>query len=192
MQQRQVGRGDLDAEVRQQVAAFGQREKQVTVAKLAQVTGHPQPVQPQRWIKAAGQHQLGRPGRPALDQVGHVLGGRSRGGMEVVNDDCRPRGQLHGIVGDRRGDIGRHGAVQREQVGSIGTESRCHHPQSFNKATPEAGRVGVGLTTRQPGSGTWRSRRRPARQKYALAGTGRPHHHGQPLAGPSRQPLVQQ
>ena len=44
MQQRQVSRGDLHAEVREQVAAFGQRELQVTVAQLTQLTRHPQPV----------------------------------------------------------------------------------------------------------------------------------------------------
>ena len=87
MQQRQITGGDLDAEVRQQVAAVGQRETQVTVAKFAQLPRHPQPVQPQRRVDAAGQHQLRGVGGPALDQVGHVPGHRGRRMMEVVHDD---------------------------------------------------------------------------------------------------------
>ena len=67
MEQGEVSIGDPDIEVRQQVTALGQGEIQVTVAQLAQLTSHPQPVQPQRRIGAACQHQLGDLGRPALD-----------------------------------------------------------------------------------------------------------------------------
>ena len=86
MQQRQLTVADLHAETRQQVAAFSQGEIQVVVAKLAQFPGHPQPVQTQRGVAPAGQHQLRGPGWPPLDKIRHVLGDRRRRGMEVVHD----------------------------------------------------------------------------------------------------------
>ena len=67
MKQLQVSHVDLDAEVRQQVTALGQRKMQVTVAELAQLIRHPQPVQPQRGIGSAGQHQPDGLSWPALD-----------------------------------------------------------------------------------------------------------------------------
>ena len=90
VQQRRVVGRDLDTEVGQEVPAFRQREMQVTVAEFAQFPGHPQPVQPQRRVNPAGQHELGGVGRPALDQVGH--GARDRGGcvVEVIDHDRRP------------------------------------------------------------------------------------------------------
>jgi hypothetical protein len=39
MKQRKLGSTDLDAEVGQQAAALGQGEMQVTITKLAQLTG---------------------------------------------------------------------------------------------------------------------------------------------------------
>jgi hypothetical protein len=63
--------------------------------------------------------------------------------MEVVNNDRQPRRQLRGVVGDRRYDVGRH-AVQREQVGGIGTESRRHHPEGLNETGPVTDRISVG------------------------------------------------
>ena len=94
MQQRQVSIGDLDAEARQQVAALGQGEIQVTVADLAQFPGHPQPVQPQRRVIPAGQHQLSCLRWPPLDEIGHVPGDRGRRDMEVIHDQRRPAGSL--------------------------------------------------------------------------------------------------
>jgi hypothetical protein len=87
MKQRQVSSGDFHTEVRQQIAALRQREVQVIVAELAQLTRYPQPVQPQRGIEAACQHQLGGLGRPAFDKIGHIPGDRGRRVMEVVNND---------------------------------------------------------------------------------------------------------
>ena len=46
MEQGQVGSGELDTEVRQQVTALGEGEIQVTIANLAQLTRHPEPVLP--------------------------------------------------------------------------------------------------------------------------------------------------
>ena len=46
MEQGQVSIGDLDTEVRQQVTALGEGEIQVTIADLAQLARHPQPVLP--------------------------------------------------------------------------------------------------------------------------------------------------
>ena len=54
IQQRQVSRGDLYAEVCQQVAALGQGKMQVTVAEFAQLIRHPQSVQPQWRVGSAG------------------------------------------------------------------------------------------------------------------------------------------
>jgi hypothetical protein len=102
-------------------------------------------MQPQLRVTPAGQHQLGGPGWPALDKIGHVPGDRGRRQMEVVNNDRRPGGQLRGIVRDRRGDVSRHDAIHREQVGGIGTESRYHAPGGFDEGGPEPGRVSVGL-----------------------------------------------
>ena len=162
MKQRKLGSTDLDAEVGQQAAALGQGEMQVMVAKLAQLTGNPQPVQPQRRVHPAGQHQLGDLGRPALDKISHGPGDPGRRGMEVVDHDRRPCGQLRGIVGDRRDDIGRHVAVHREQVGGIGAEPRRHRLGGLDETGPEADRVSVGLIAGQPGSSAWWSCRRPA------------------------------
>ena len=58
MQQLEVGRRDLHAELRQQVAALGQRDIQVTIANFAQLAPHPQPLLPQRRVEAAGQHRF--------------------------------------------------------------------------------------------------------------------------------------
>ena len=102
MQPFKVGRADLDAEVREQVAAFGQREMQVTVPKLAQLAGQPKPVQPQRRVSPTGQHQLSSMRRPVLHQIGHGLGDRGGGVVKVVHDDRRPGGQLGGIVRNGR------------------------------------------------------------------------------------------
>ena len=191
MKQRKLGRTDLDAEVGQQAAALGQGEMQVTVAELAQLTRHPQPVQPQRGVNPAGQDQLGGLGRPALDQVRHVPGYPGPRRMEVIDHDRRPCGQLRGIVGDRRDDIGRHVAVHGEQVGGIGAEPRRHRLGGLDETGPEADRVSVGLIARQPRSSVRRSCRRPARQQHALAGASRPHHNGQALAGPRRQLVME-
>jgi hypothetical protein len=89
--------------------------------------------------------------------------------MEVVNHDCRPCGQLRSIVGDRRGDIGRHIAVHREQIGGISTEPRRHRMKGLDETGPEPDRVSVGLIARQPRSSVWWSCRHPTRQQHALA-----------------------
>jgi len=60
--------------------------------------------------------------------------------MEIVHNDGRAGRQFRGIVCDRRDDIGRHGAVHREQVGGIGAEPRRYGPGGFDEAGPEAGR----------------------------------------------------
>ena len=151
MQQGQVGVGELDTEVRQQVTALGEGEIQVTVANLAQLARHPQPVLAQRRVETAGQHQLDGLGRPALDEVGHVRCHRGGREVEVVHDDHRARGQLRGVVGDRRGDVGRHPPVHREQVGGVGTEPRHDRPRRLDEAGPEPDRVGVGPVAGQPG-----------------------------------------
>ena len=191
MEQGQVSIGDLDTEVRQQVTALGEGEIQVTVADLAQLARHPQPVLPQRRVKTAGQHQLDGLGRPALDEIGHVRSRRGGREMEVIHDDRRARGQPRGIVGDRRGDIGRHPPVHREQVGGIGAEPRLDGPRRLDEASPEPDRVSVGPVTRQPGGHAGWPRRRPVRQQHALARPGRPHHNRQPLASSRRQPVMQ-
>jgi hypothetical protein len=54
VQQRHVIGGDIDAEISQEVAAVSQREVQVAVPKLTELTRHPEPVQPQRGVGAAG------------------------------------------------------------------------------------------------------------------------------------------
>ena len=144
------------------------------VAELAQLTGYPQPVHPQRRVGPAGQHQLGVPGGPALDQIGHGPEDPGGRGMEVVHDDRRPGRQLHGIAGYRRGDIGRHVAVHREQAGGIGAKPRRHRLGGLDETGPEADRVSVGLIARQPGSSARWSCRRPARQQHALSRTSRP------------------
>ena len=54
MEQRQVSIGHLDAKVRQQVTALGQGKIQVAVPDLVQLTRYPQPVLPQRRVRAAG------------------------------------------------------------------------------------------------------------------------------------------
>ena len=159
----QVPGADLHAEVGQQVTAFGQREVQVTVAQLAQFPGQPQPVQPQLRVDAAGQHQLRDLGRPAFHQVGHVPADRGRRGVEVVHDDGRPGGQPRGVVGDRRGDVGRHGAVHREQVGGVGAEPRVDGPRGLDEPGPEPDRVGVAPVARQPRRGAGRPAARPSR-----------------------------
>ena len=87
MQVRQLISTHLNAEVRQQVTALSQGESQVAIADLAQLTRHPQPVQPHRRIAAAREHQLGGLGGPLLDEIGHVSGDRGRSDMEVVDDD---------------------------------------------------------------------------------------------------------
>ena len=91
VQQRQVTGGDLHAEVRQQRAALGQREIQVPVAQLAQLIRQAQPVQPQRRVGPAGQHQLRGPGRPALHQIGHAAPPRPlRRGSRQPRSPTRP------------------------------------------------------------------------------------------------------
>ena len=191
MKHREVGIGYLDAEVRQQLAAVGQGEIQVTIANFAQLTGHPQPVQPQRRVKTPGQYQLGGLGRPALDQIGHVPGHRWCRDMEVVDDDRRPFGQLGGIVGDRRDDVSRHVPVHRQQVGGIGAEGRFDGARDPDEPGQEPERIGIGTIAGQPsGNASWPGRS-PVRQQHALAGPSRPDDDGQPPGRPCRQPLTQ-
>jgi hypothetical protein len=76
----------LHAEADQEVAALVQGEIQVTVAELAELPGHPQPVQPQRGVGPARQHQLGGPDWPPLDKIGHVTCDSSRRRVEVVDN----------------------------------------------------------------------------------------------------------
>ena len=106
MKQRKLVGTDLDAEVGQQIAALGQGKIQVSVAELAQLARYPQPVQPQRRVNPAGQYQLGGPGGPPLDKIRHRPGDPGRRGVEVVDHDRRPGGQLRSVVRNRRGDIG--------------------------------------------------------------------------------------
>ena len=87
MKQFQVSSGNLDAEVCQQVTALGQREVQVTVAKLAQLTCYPQLVQPHLRVGSAGQHELRGLGWPAFHEIGHVSEDARLRGMEVVHND---------------------------------------------------------------------------------------------------------
>jgi hypothetical protein len=56
MEQGEVSIGDPDIEVRQQVTALVEGKIQVTVADLAQLARHPQPVLPQGRVKTTGQH----------------------------------------------------------------------------------------------------------------------------------------
>jgi hypothetical protein len=181
VEQRQVGIGHLDAEVRQQVTALGQGKIQVSVPDLVQLARHPQPVLPQRRVVTAGQHQLDRLGWPALDEIGHVRSRRGGREMEVIHDDRRARRQLGGIVGEGRGDISRHPPVHREKVGGIGAKPRFDSPWRLDETSPEPGRVGVGSVTGQPGRHARWSCRCPVGQQHALARPGRPHHNGQPL-----------
>ncbi len=191
MQQRQFTIPDPHAETRQQLAALGHGKIQVAVTELAQFPGHPQPVQPQRGVTAAGQHQLGRPYWPPIDKIRHVARDRGRRGVEVIHDQRRPRWQSRGIVGNRGDDIRRHGAVHRKQVSGIGTEPRRHCPGRLDESRPEPDRVGVGLVTGQPGRQARCPPRRPARKEHALACTRRPHHNGQPPPSSRSQPVMQ-
>jgi hypothetical protein len=104
-------------------------------------------VLPQGRIKTTGQHQLDGLGWPALDEIGHLRSRRGGREMEVIHDDHRARGQPGGIIGDRRGDIGRHRPVHREQVGGIGAEPRLDGPRRLDEAGPEPDRVSVGAVT---------------------------------------------
>ena len=120
--------------------------------QLAQLTGHPQPVEPERRVNTSRQDQLDGLGRRVLDQGDHVPGRRTRRIVEVIHDDRRPGRQHHRIVGDQRQDISRHDPVHRQQVGGIGAERRLPDPGRLDEPGPEPDRVSVGRVAGQPGS----------------------------------------
>ena len=71
VQERELTRGDPHTEVLEQGAALGQREIQVAVTKLAQLTRQPQPVQPHGRVGA------GRPAPAARSWLASAPPGRS-------------------------------------------------------------------------------------------------------------------
>jgi hypothetical protein len=86
MQHPELTIAHLHAEADQQIAALVYGKMQVTVAGLAQLSGHPQLVEPQRGIGPARQHQLGGPDWPPLDKIGHVTCDSNRRRVEVVDN----------------------------------------------------------------------------------------------------------
>ena len=193
VQQGEVGVGQLDVEVRSRWRVSA-REKYMSRSRISHSSAsEPHPVQPQRRVKTAGEHQLGSLGWPALNQVGHVPRDRRRGDMEVVHDDRRAlraawrhRWRVDAMTS---GDIRRS---DRQQVGGIGGRRpalmRVH---GLDEPGPEPEQVGVGAVAGQPGGNARRPGRRPVREQYGLAGPRRPYDDGQPPIRACRQLVTQ-
>ena len=162
---------------------------QVTVAEFAQLPGHPQAVQPQRRVAAAGQHQLGGASRPAFHQVGHAPRDR---GSRVWKSSTTIAVQ----AGSLEASLAIDAVTSGDTAPSIASRSAASAPNPGSApcgASMNPVRTGPGWPTSSHDSQdvTGGGARGPAGQQHALARARRLHDHGQALPGAGHQPVVQ-
>ena len=173
---------ELEALVEEPLDLLG-IELQLLRADLADRPGGPAPAQPQRRLRAAGEHDAG-PGRkgvrePAGDPVAGLLFDR----VVVVEDDREP---LVAALPDRLGEQGDHGRLQ-VGAGSEGAVGGLERPRQAllergDQVGGEAARIVVAVVDREPGAGAVPAVE-PVQDRGRLAVAGGPPDHRQRVAG---------
>ncbi len=189
-QRLQLGPGQLDPVAGQQHGRLLEREGQVGLAELGELAGHPQPVQGQRRVGAAGHDQAELGGgvpeqEPELAR--HLWAGRL---MQVVQDQHHRPVELQQAAHHRAkepvADLGLRFEAGQEPVRGHGTGPA----QRGQHLGPEPRRVLVARADPHPGHRARRpSPRRPRGQQEGLAVAGGRGQQGQrPLGALVQQP----